>query len=245
MRLAIDVSANIQQNSGGSRSSGKNRGQRGTVHAVQCAQHHLGCGHCRARIARGDKAGSVAFTHQPHPNSHRGVTLGAHRLHRFVLHGNDFAGVDDLDGQPRGGGMAIQLCFDPSFRPDQENACAVASRGINRAFDFRLGSPVRTHRIQRDHARHGGGTLAGFLRFHNFTALVIAALHTRAMRHLLFVTVRTLGERVAFQSIVRPAGRGALLRMSSFWIRHVLKSPSRRGRPAPHENQIRFALFLR
>jgi hypothetical protein len=64
---------------------------------------------------------------------------------------------------------------------------------VNCAFDFRLGRPVRTHRIQRDHARHCGRKLAGFLNVQNFAAFVVAALDTSAMRHLLLVAVRTLG----------------------------------------------------
>ena len=132
-------------------------------------------------------------------------------LHRLVFHGDDFAGVDDLEGQPRRRGMTVQFRFDRGFRTDQQHAHAVTASGMDRAFDFRLGRPVRTHRIQRDHARHGGRKLAGFFHFQNFAAFVVAALGASAMRHLLLVAVRTLRERMALQSIVRPPGRSALL----------------------------------
>src|ERR1039458_6769484 len=95
---------------------------------------------------------------------------------------------------------------------------------MDSAFDFRLGRPVRAHRIQRDHARHGGRKSAGFFNLQYVAAFVVAALGASAMRHLLLVAVRTLGERVALQSIMRPPRGGALLRMSSFRIRHGMNS---------------------
>jgi len=66
--------------------------------------------------------------------------------------------------------------------------------------------------------------LAGFFDVENFASFIVTALGTGAMRHFLFVTVGALGKAVAFERVVSPPGRGAFLRMASFWIRHVLNS---------------------
>ena len=222
MRFAIHIRAHVQQDRSRPRSSRKNRRQRRPVKAVQSAQHHLGRSHRGAGVAGRNEACRSSLANQAQPYPHGGVALGAHRLHRLIFHGNDFAGVNDLEGQSRRRRMTVKFRLDRGFRADQQHAHAVIARGMDRAFDFRLGSPIRAHRIQRNHARHGGRKLAGFLHFHNFAAFVVAALDASAMRHLLLVAVRTLRERMALERIVRPPGRGPLLRMSSFRIRHGL-----------------------
>src|SRR5579864_6505642 len=94
--------------------------------------------------------------------------------------------------------------------------------GLNRALNFRSRGAIRTHRIQSYDAWHGvgGGRLAGFLDFHDFAPFVVPALGAGAMRHLLFVAVWTLRQRVFGQRIVRPPRRGAFLGVSPFRIRH-------------------------
>jgi hypothetical protein len=64
--------------------------------------------------------------------------------------------------------------------------------------------------------------LAGFLDFENFASLIVPALGASAMWHFLFMAVGALGKAVAFERVVRPPGRGAPLRMTSFWIWHGL-----------------------
>jgi len=66
--------------------------------------------------------------------------------------------------------------------------------------------------------------LAGFLDVKNFAPLIVPALRTGTVRHFPFVAVGTLRETVALQSIMGAPGRGALLRMSTFWIRHGFDS---------------------
>jgi hypothetical protein len=48
--------------------------------------------------------------------------------------------------------------------------------------------------------------LAGFFNIEDFASLIVAALGASAMRHLLLVTVRALGEAVAFQCVMRAPG---------------------------------------
>jgi len=66
------------------------------------------------------------------------------------------------------------------------------------------------------------GRLAGFFDFHYFAPFVIPALGAGAMRHLLLVAVRALGQRVLRQGVVRAPGRTAFLGVSPFWIRHEI-----------------------
>jgi hypothetical protein len=68
-------------------------------------------------------------------------------------------------------------------------------------------------------------TFFGALFFRNlnhFAALVAAAMRTGAVWKLGFVAIGALGVAEHAQMIVRPARRGALLGVSSFWIRHLV-----------------------
>ena len=182
------------------RGRGKNCGQRRTIHAGNRAQHHFGRRHGGAGVAGGHKPGGLAFAHQPQSHAQGRVALGAHRLHRFVLHGDDFAGVHDFDGQAGGGRIALQFRPDALCRARPADGNAIVPGGLNGAFDLRLRRPVGTHRVQSYDAWHGVAELAGFFDVQNFTALVVAALGAGAMRQLALVAVRTLGKRAAFKA---------------------------------------------
>ncbi len=101
MRLAIHIGAYIQQNCCGARGGGKNRRQRGTIDAGQRTQHHFCRCHGGAGVAGGNKAIGAPFAHQPQTYAHGGVAFGANSLHRLILHGDHFTGMDDLDRQAR------------------------------------------------------------------------------------------------------------------------------------------------
>lgn len=68
--------------------------------------------------------------------------------------------------------------------------------------------------------------LLALFHFHDFAAFVIATLRAGAMRHLLPVAVRALGERVSREVIVCATVRGTGFRVSPFWIRHCSSSTS-------------------
>jgi hypothetical protein len=85
--------------------------------------------------------------------------------------------------------MPIELRLHDVLRPDQQHTPAVLARGLKRALHFRLGGAIRTHRIQRNHARHVVVRLAGFFNVENFASLIVPALGAGAMRHFLLVTV--------------------------------------------------------
>jgi hypothetical protein len=118
--------------------------------------------------------------------------------------------------------MAVELAPDSRFRPDKKYANAVLACRMQRALDFRLGRAVRTHRIQRDYARHGVEQLAGFLDFEYFASFIVPALGASTMWHLLFMTIGALRQAMAFERVVGTPSRGAPLRMTSFWIWHGL-----------------------
>ena len=127
-----------------------------------------------------------------------GIALGADGLDGLVLHSNDFTGVDDFNGQSRGGGMIDELGPQVFFVPDKKDVNAVVPGRLNRTFDFRFRRPVGAHRVQRYDAWHGEFRLAGFFDFQNFAALVVTTFGAGTMWHLAFVTVGALGKGVAF-----------------------------------------------
>src|SRR5580658_7046487 len=155
LRRAVDIRADVEQHRGIAWSSGKNRAQSRTIHARNRAQHDFRRSHGRAGVAGGNESCRLSLAHHSQANAHGGIALGANRLH-FIFHGDDFAGVNDFNGQARGRRVAIQFRLDHFFRADQQHPHAILTRRENGALNLRLGSAVRTHRIQRDHARHGG-----------------------------------------------------------------------------------------
>ncbi len=168
---------------------GKDRRQRRPVHARNRSQHHLGRGHGGTGVAGSHEPGRAPIPHQPQAHADRRVALGAHRLHRFIFHGDDFAGVDNLNGEFAGAGVARQFLSEGLFRPDQQDAHVIVPRRLDRTFDLRLGPAVRTHRVQGYDAWHGVALLAGFLDFQDFAAFVVATLGAGAMRQLALVAV--------------------------------------------------------
>ena len=79
---------------------------------------------------------------------------------------------------------------------------------LNRAFDFRFRGSVRAHRVQRYDAWHGEFRLAGFFDVQDFTAFVVSALGTGAVRHLPLVAVGALGERMGFECVMSASDAG-------------------------------------
>jgi len=57
--------------------------------------------------------------------------------------------------------------------------------------------------------------------FDYFTALVLSAMRAHTVWQLGLMAVGTLGEARSFQGVVRAAGTGALLGVSTFRIRHI------------------------
>jgi hypothetical protein len=57
--------------------------------------------------------------------------------------------------------------------------------------------------------------------FDYFAAFIASAMRAGPMGQFRFVTIGTLGAAGNRQRIVRAAGRGPALGVSSFWIRHL------------------------
>ena len=154
LRLGVDVGANVDQDGGRALRGGKHSGECRTIDAGNCAQDHLGGGHGGAGVAGGDKARGLAVAHQAQPDAHGRVALGAHRLRRLLMHADDFAGIDDADGQPAPEAMQVELGADDFLLPHQHDFHVVMPRREDRAFDFRFGRAVGAHGVKSNNGRH-------------------------------------------------------------------------------------------
>ena len=209
-RFAIDVGAHVKKNSRRAQRRGHHGRQSRTIHTWQSAEDHLRRSHRRPGVAGGDKSRGVSLAHQTQPYPHGGVALGAHGFCRLVIHANHFAGMNNFQRQSGSRGMTFQFRPDLRLPAHQQHASTIVPGGLDGAFDLRLGGPIGTHRVEGYDAWHGGRWwLAGFFDVQYFAALVIAALRAGAMWHFLFVTVRTLRQRVPLKRVVRPAIAGA------------------------------------
>ncbi len=100
---------------------------------------------------------------------------------------NSLAGTISM-GQRRSRSVTVQFRLDDGFGTDQQHADAVLASCKYGALDFWLRRTVRTHRIQRDNARHGY-ELAGFLDVEHFASFIVPAFRAGSMRHFLLVAI--------------------------------------------------------
>ena len=130
------------------------RGQCRAIHTRNGAQHDLRRRHGCPSIARGHEPMGAPLPHQAEANTHGTVALGADRFH-LIVHGDAFAGMDNVNGQAGDRAMAVQFGPDDILRAHQQDGQAELTCGLDRALNFWLGSAFGSHRVQRDHARHG------------------------------------------------------------------------------------------
>src|SRR5581483_4079187 len=128
--------------------------------------------------------------------------------------------MDNFNWKAGGIRVPLNLGAQHVFGTDQNDLHAILPCGLERAFDLRLGRPVRSHRVQGYDAWHGMIVLAGFLYVQNFPSFVVTAFGTGTVRHLALVAVGALGERMSFQRVVSAPGAGAGFGVSAFRIRH-------------------------
>jgi hypothetical protein len=81
---------------------------------------------------------------------HGAIALGADGIHA-VLHGDDFAGVDDLNGETTRVAVLCQFVAHYILLADQNDFHAQDFGGANRAFNFRFGRGIPAHCV------HGNG----------------------------------------------------------------------------------------
>ena len=200
----IDIRAHVHHHHGSSLERGKGRGQRRTLHAANHSLDHLGGGHHRPGVARGDEALRLAVAHQARRHVDRGVLLGANHLGGRILHGDDFGGVADFNGQRIGAGMVRQFLADHVFLAHQDDAQAQLGRGANSSFDLRLRGVVAAHCVYRN-CQHGSARGLFFDNFDDFAAFIFSAARAHAVRQLGFVAAGALGQNRAGQRIVSAA----------------------------------------
>ena len=113
---------------------------------------HQGGGHDGAGVAGGDVGGGDAALHEIHRDVDRGVLLGAHGLGGLVVHGDGFAGVDDLVARGCLAELA-ELGFDDRLVADEGDLDAGLLLGEDGAGDDRGGGEVAAHGVECDQQR--------------------------------------------------------------------------------------------
>ena len=79
------------------------------------------------------------------PDVNGGIALGADGLDGFVVHGDDFTGVDDFDGKSGSGGMkGLKLGPQLFFVADKEDVNAVVPCGLSAHLRFQASAPGQT-----------------------------------------------------------------------------------------------------
>jgi hypothetical protein len=109
--------------------------------------------------------------------------------------------MNNFYGQTTDAGMALNLAVEffayLRLASDEQDTRVTMTASKYGPFHFGLGSPVGAHRIDRDyswHLRKGDCNLAALFRVEDLASFVVSTFGTRAVRHLLLMTVRTLGE---------------------------------------------------
>ena len=128
----------------------KSGGEGGTVDAADHTQDHLRGGHAGAGVAGRNHALRGAFALQPAGHADGGVLLGSESFGSRIVHGDDFAGMMNADGQIGGGGVFAELALQNILLADQHHSYVGGGCGPDRAFDFRLGGVIAAHGVNGD-----------------------------------------------------------------------------------------------
>jgi hypothetical protein len=133
---------------------GDDGGDAGAVHAGQRAELDGGGGHYAAGVAGRDDGLGLAALDEFHRAGNGAILLLAQAVNGLVLHGQDFAGVDDLntvvlEAGGTHGGLDCGLVADEEERGDP----AVLGEGKAHAFDDHAAAMIPAHYIHRDSHR--------------------------------------------------------------------------------------------
>ena len=200
---AVNVGAHVEQHRRGPPLGGKDGGQGGPVHARQRPQLHLDCGHGRPGVAGADNALGLALPHLLDGNADGSVGLAPERLDRALVHGDDFAGGDDFDGEALGV-VATEVLFQQLCLADQLHGHAVFTGRQEGALDLRLRGVIAPHSVNRDgnHQSLGEPRQLFGLDRHDRSSAVVAAVRAHAMGQLGLVAVGTLPQLARGEGIV-------------------------------------------
>jgi hypothetical protein len=72
----------------------------------------------------------------------------------LFLHADDFACIDNADGQPAPETVQVQLGADDFLFADQHHFHVIVARGENGAFDFGFGRSIGAHRVNSNDGGH-------------------------------------------------------------------------------------------
>src|ERR1019366_8026011 len=145
--------------------------------------------------------------------------------------GDTLAGVHNLNGEFTAAILHLELTADHILLAHQDDFDSQVPGGANRPFDFSFGGVVTAHCVHRN----GQHVVPGLLLFDfdNFAAFVLPTVGADAVGQLGFVAVGALGQAGGFERIVRAAGAGPLLGVSTFGIRHISFSTNLSSAGAP------------
>src|ERR1017187_507613 len=216
---AIDVGSDIHENHGSAFGGGEDADQSGTLHAGDHTLNYFGGGHDGAGIARGHEALCDAVANQARGDAEGAIAFGAEGFAGAVLHGDTLTGVHNLNGECAVTILHLELPADHILLAHQDDFDSQIPGGANRPFDFSFGGVVTAHCIHRN-GQHVVPKLLLF-DFDNFAAFILPAVGADAVGQLGFVAVGALGQAGGFERIVRAAGAGPLLGVSTFGIRHI------------------------
>jgi hypothetical protein len=180
---------------------------------------HFRRGHAGSGISGGDDA--VNFTVALHPagDADGGIFFSAERFGGGVVHGNDFACMVDLERQAVGVRMESEFALEHILFADENDLDVEGRDGSDCSFDLGLGGVIAAHGVNRDRGHRDVELL--FSDFDDFAAFIFSAVRANAMGQFGLVAIGALGQNGPAQRVVRAAGGGAALGVTSFWIRHL------------------------
>ncbi len=119
-------------------------GTRDAAHPAHAQQRR---GHRRTRVAGADHGLGATLAHGLRATDERRVLLAPSRRRRVLVHGDDLAGVLDVDAR---GSAVGQQRIDRVLLPDEQHIDAELGDRVDRATDDLGRSLVAAHGVDRD-----------------------------------------------------------------------------------------------
>src|SRR4029079_10952903 len=116
------------------------------------------------------------------------------------VHGDHFAGVDDLNRKFAPAGMVRQLTPYDRFVAYKNDLYAKTFDGLDRPLNFGFGGVIAAHCVDSN-GHHKGALFLNHLDY--FAAFILSAVRTNAVGELRFVTVRAFGNSLRLQTVMR------------------------------------------
>ena len=99
LRLGVDIGAHVEQDGDAALGVGKRSGESDAVNGFEGAEQEARDGHDCSGISCADQAVGFGFADETCGDVHGAVFFSAEGLRGMIVHGDDFTGSDNLDGQ--------------------------------------------------------------------------------------------------------------------------------------------------